>query len=103
MPPFCSSTIRGKDPGKGVRGHTSLPGAADAIFEMTREGEFGLLQCTKMKDADDQIRLTVQPMKVEVDPSGKFKDSLVLKLSTNPWMPRRGRSFDTRPGMEGKG
>ena len=43
----------GKDSGKGARGWSGLRGAADAEFEVVREGNARALRVTKMKDGDD--------------------------------------------------
>lgn len=68
----------GKDANKGARGHTSLAGSADAMFEMTKQGLLAQLMCRKMKEADDQIQITLEPLTVVVEPDGAFADSLVL-------------------------
>lgn len=42
----------GKDLAKGMRGSTALLGAADAVFEITRDGRAVKWRCTDMKDAE---------------------------------------------------
>jgi len=71
----------GKDAQKGARGHTSLAGTADAMFEMVKKKTLGMLRCTKMKEADDTFSMVLEPMQVVVDPDGEFADSLVLTES----------------------
>lgn len=43
----------GKDTGKGARGHSSLRGAADAMFEISREGDYRSIKVTKQKDGEE--------------------------------------------------
>ena len=48
----------GKDKGKGLRGHSALNGAMDAVIAVERDHQTGLSswRVTKMKDADDSAR-----------------------------------------------
>lgn len=48
---------KGKDEAKGARGSSSLPGACDAIFEISGKPSEGVaVQCKKQKDGDSDLR-----------------------------------------------
>jgi hypothetical protein len=61
----------GKDKGKGLRGHSALNGAMDAVIAVERDRQTGLRswRVTKMKDADDgargQFQLDVETLGVD--------------------------------------
>jgi hypothetical protein len=46
----------GKDTSKGSRGHSSLLGAADAEFEVTKDGAAHQLRVSKQKDGEDGLK-----------------------------------------------
>jgi hypothetical protein len=58
----------GKDPGRGMRGHSSLLGAADLVLEVTREEGVNLRIVTVQKAKDDEdglkfgFRLTIKEL-----------------------------------------
>lgn len=62
----------GKDREKGARGSSAFEANADAVFEVTRDKERGIvsLKCTKMKDADE-----LEPIHLKEE---RYGDSLVL-------------------------
>ena len=74
----------GKDVGKEARGHTSLIGAADFSYLAEKTGHIMKLDCKKMKEADDQFSMFLEPVKVVVDLDGEFPDSLVLNETQQP-------------------
>ena len=93
----------GKDRSKGARGHTSLAGTADAMFEMAKQGQLGLLRCTKMKEADDHFALTLQSVSVVVDPDGEFQESLVLTETDQPFDSETTKIHRLAAGLNGHG
>lgn len=71
----------GKDVTKGARGSSALRAAADAEFEVVREGEQRRsLECTKMKDADEGgvYPFTLSKVVLGVDAAGEEISSCVV-------------------------
>jgi hypothetical protein len=56
----------GKDPGKGLRGHSSLSAALDTIIEIRREGDRRAWRLAKSKDSADGVEHSFRLEVVEV-------------------------------------
>jgi hypothetical protein len=71
----------GKDPDRGMRGSTGLPGAMDTVFRVTRNGMSVGLFCEKQKDGEDSwsLHLAAEKVILPLRPGTlKPRDSLVL-------------------------
>ena len=93
----------GKDANKGARGHTSLAGTADAMFEMMKKEPLAELRCRKMKEADDQFQVILESVRVPVDPDGEFQDSLVLIESKRIFNTEVTKILELAAKHDGKG
>jgi AAA domain len=73
----------GKDLAKGARGHTSLRGAADAMWEASREGKCRNLRIYKQKDGEDGMAwgISLTPIQVEWSDHDKLISSCVVEYS----------------------
>ena len=96
----------GKDPERGMRGSTGLPGAADTSIRVTRDDGRATVLLEKQKDAPDGLELNLQASVIALpSPAGilKPRTSLVLvpgqSLSGKPQAPRpkgeTGIGYDT--------
>lgn len=82
----------GKDPAKGMRGHTSLPASLDTIIEVSRNANGRRWTLYKVKDGEDgkehTFRLDVVEVGVDVD--GDPETSCVVVQDEEPAvLPRR--------------
>jgi AAA domain-containing protein len=71
----------GKDAERGLRGSSGLPGAADTVLRLTRDGHSVTLQVEKQKDhdAEQTLRLRSQVIDLPLLPGSlKSRTSLVL-------------------------
>lgn len=66
-------THSGKDATRGVRGHTSLTGAADAVIELTKREKSRVLKLVKAKEAEDGIQkeFVLKPVIIDHDKEKK--------------------------------
>ncbi len=71
----------GKDATRGLRGHSSLGAAADAIIEVEKDGLLIRWNLLKSKDGEDGIShsFKLETVEVETDPNGKVITSCVIQ------------------------
>ncbi|HWT19434.1 MAG TPA: AAA family ATPase [Variovorax sp.] len=70
----------GKDPKRGMRGHSVLPGAIDTAIEVTRHEDHREWRVTKQRDAEDGIRGGFELVRVELpyDDQGRTVHSVAI-------------------------
>jgi Bifunctional DNA primase/polymerase, N-terminal/AAA domain len=68
--------------GNGTRGHTSLPGAADAMIEVTKDGQLVTVRCEKQKDAKEFDKLYMRPHVVALDEHADLSSVILLPRSS---------------------
>ncbi|HJV28679.1 MAG TPA: AAA family ATPase [Aromatoleum sp.] len=81
----------GKDVSKGMRGHSSLFAALDAVIEVTRDGDQRTWRVAKSKDGQDG---TAHPFRLVTvllgtDPDGDPITSCVVEPDDRPMLPRQ--------------
>lgn len=79
----------GKDESRGMRGHSSLNGAADMTLHITTDNETGARQATLKKNKDgpnrDHLTFTLRPIVTGTDEDGdEVKTMVVDELRTAP-------------------
>lgn len=75
----------GKNTSAGMRGHSSLMGAADAAIEVSRENDMRHWQATKIKDGIDGRHHSFRLVKhsVGIDTYGEIQESCVIAEDTS--------------------
>lgn len=70
----------GKDPKRGMRGHSVLPGAVDTAIEVTRHDDHREWRVAKQRDAEDGVRGGFELVRVELpdDARGRPVHSVVI-------------------------
>lgn len=83
----------GKDASRGSRGHSSLLGAVDAEFEVSKDGTCHMLRNTKQKDGEDGQRwgFALRQLVIGMDPDGDEITSCVVVESEVPVAKTGGR------------
>lgn len=74
----------GKEPGKGLRGHSSLAGALDLCIEVARTGERREWRLDKVKDGEDGAvhAFRLQRVDIGADDDGEPIASMVVRAET---------------------
>lgn len=72
----------GKDTSRGLRGHSSLYAAMDAVIEVDRNGDSRWLKLTKAKDGEDGIIHPFRLAQIELDANefGKANNSCIVEF-----------------------
>jgi hypothetical protein len=83
----------GKDSSKGSRGHSSLLGAVDAEFELSKDGTCHLLRNSKQKDGEDGARwgFALRQVIIGIDADGDEVTSCVVVEAEIPVAKTGGR------------
>lgn len=83
----------GKDSSKGSRGHSSLLGAVDAEFEVSKDGTCHLLRNSKQKDGEDGARwgFALRQVMIGMDADGDEVTSCVVIEAEIPVAKTGGR------------
>lgn len=85
----------GKDVSKGLRGHSSLFAALDAVVEVTRDGEHRAWRVAKSKDGEDgkahPFRLVTVDLGADAD--GDRVTSCVVEPDDRPILPRQSANL----------
>lgn len=71
----------GKDSSRGLRGHSSLHAALDAIIEIRKDGELTRWTLIKSKDGEDNVghAFRLSPVEIGCDDTGKTINSCVVE------------------------
>lgn len=76
----------GKDASKGLRGHSSLLAALDAVIEVGRNGEARYWRMSKSKESEDGKRrgFRLKPIGLGYDEDGEPETSCVVEPDNTP-------------------
>jgi len=71
----------GKDDSKGARGHSSIIGASDAIYEVSKSGDAHMLRVTKLKEGESgkKFGFKIVPVTLRLDEDGDNVESCFVE------------------------